>query len=530
MPVLVLGLTYRHGVKELAYSRALPLIERLTHPGAVVSAYDPLLDAGRDRALRRDAVDAGARPAPFRAIVTQTADPRFARARPGLVPGPRGRLRRPRQPARPRPAAGRSPTAGSACRRDRARGRRLGADGCGPSRRADRQRRRDAAPAHQGGGAAAGAPARATTRSSSTPASTGTRRWPARSSPSSGLPQPDHTLGIGGGGQAEQTGRMLTALEPILLAERPDAVLVYGDTNSTLAGALAAAKLGAAGRPRRGRACARSTGRCPRRSTASSPTTSRRWLFAPTPTAVANLAAEGIVDGVALVGDLMQDLAARVGGGGPRIRRSSRDRGGPAAESPGIRLRPGGYLFATVHRAENRDPAALARLGRRCWGRSPRRGPAGRPARSIPGRRRRSTRPASRSPPERPRRRAAGLPDVARAPAPRGRRPDRLGRRPARGGLARRAVPRPARRTEWVEAVAESGGRMVVVGLDARAGRGRARPAGAAATTRSGSRSIGRRGSTWSRPARRTRSSAALDAGPPALARRRKPGREPGRR
>src|SRR6185436_18564457 len=58
-----------------------------------------------------------------------------------------------------------------------------------------------------------------------------------------GLPRPDHSLGIGGGGQAEQTARMLTALEPILVAERPDAVLVYGDTNSTLAGALAAAKV-----------------------------------------------------------------------------------------------------------------------------------------------------------------------------------------------------------------------------------------------------------------------------------------------
>ena len=45
VPILVLGLTYRHGVKELAYSRALPLIERLTHQGAVVSAYDPLLSA-----------------------------------------------------------------------------------------------------------------------------------------------------------------------------------------------------------------------------------------------------------------------------------------------------------------------------------------------------------------------------------------------------------------------------------------------------------------------------------------------------
>jgi nucleotide sugar dehydrogenase len=77
VPILVLGLTYRHGVKEMAYSRALPLIERLTHQGAIVSAFDPLLAA--DETARCCATpyawgDAG----PFRAIVTQTGDPLFA--------------------------------------------------------------------------------------------------------------------------------------------------------------------------------------------------------------------------------------------------------------------------------------------------------------------------------------------------------------------------------------------------------------------------------------------------------------------
>ena len=87
----MLGLTYRHGVKELAYSRALPLIERLRRAVArVVCAFDPLLDRRGDRALL------GAMPWPWgsaaprvRAIVTQTADPLLRDARPGLVPGPR---------------------------------------------------------------------------------------------------------------------------------------------------------------------------------------------------------------------------------------------------------------------------------------------------------------------------------------------------------------------------------------------------------------------------------------------------------
>jgi nucleotide sugar dehydrogenase len=77
VPILVLGLTYRHGVKELAYSRALPLIERLTHQGAVVSAFDPLLSDVETLACCATAWRWGA-PGPFRAIVTQTADPLFS--------------------------------------------------------------------------------------------------------------------------------------------------------------------------------------------------------------------------------------------------------------------------------------------------------------------------------------------------------------------------------------------------------------------------------------------------------------------
>ena len=85
VPVLVLGLTYREGVKELAYSRALPLVDDLRAAGAVVSAYDPLLDPAEIEAL-------GARPwawgepGPFRAIATQTADRRFTTLEPAWFP------------------------------------------------------------------------------------------------------------------------------------------------------------------------------------------------------------------------------------------------------------------------------------------------------------------------------------------------------------------------------------------------------------------------------------------------------------
>jgi UDP-N-acetylglucosamine 2-epimerase len=158
------------------------------------------------------------------------------------------------------------------------------------------------------------------------------------------LPAPDHSLGIGGGSGTGQVARMLLALEPILASERPDAVLVVGDTNSTLAGALAGAKAGIpvahveAGLRSFDRLMPEETNRIVADHLS-------RWLFAPTPTAVANLAAERITDGVTRVGDPMQDLAARVA---PTLRE------GTAAPAP-----TGHYLFATIHRAENREPTAI---------------------------------------------------------------------------------------------------------------------------------------------------------------------------
>jgi UDP-N-acetylglucosamine 2-epimerase len=168
------------------------------------------------------------------------------------------------------------------------------------------------------------------------------------------LARPDHSLGIGGGGHGDQAGRMLMALEPILAAAAPDAVLVYGDTNSTLAGALAAAKLGIpvahveAGLRSFDRRMPEELNRVVADHLSS-------WLFAPTPAAVANLTAEGITSGVVEVGDLMLDLAARV----------SREVRDPAVLADiggrlGISLRGGGYVFATVHRAENRSLEAMA--------------------------------------------------------------------------------------------------------------------------------------------------------------------------
>jgi UDP-GlcNAc3NAcA epimerase len=173
-----------------------------------------------------------------------------------------------------------------------------------------------------------------------------------------GLAAPDHELGVGGGSHAEGTAAMLVGLEPILAADRPDLVLVYGDTNSTLAGALVAAKLGMP--VAHVEAGLRSFDRrMPEEVNRVVADHLSRWLFAPTPTAVRNLGAEGITVGVVLVGDLMQDLAARIG---PEVVREDALEAVSrrlAGTSPGRQLRPGSYLFATVHRAENREPDAM---------------------------------------------------------------------------------------------------------------------------------------------------------------------------
>jgi UDP-GlcNAc3NAcA epimerase len=281
-----------------------------------------------------------------------------------------------------------------------------------------------------------------------------------------GLPRPDHALGIGGGGHAGQTGRMLVALEPILDAEQPDAVLVYGDTNSTLAGSLAAAKLGIpvahveAGLRSFDRRMPEEINRVVADHLAT-------WCFAPTPAGVANLAAEGITSGVVETGDLMQDLAARVAA---EVR--DLDALGPAGDAlaaagaPDLAstLRPGGFVFATIHRAENREPAALA-----AW--SAMLGDAARPERPVilalhPG-----TRVALQST-------AVTLPPGVRVVEPLGYRTSLTLQLHAAavitdsGGVQREAAwlgtPCLVLRstTEWMETVDDPAGRTVVVGLD----------------------------------------------------------------
>ena len=274
-----------------------------------------------------------------------------------------------------------------------------------------------------------------------------------------GLGRPEHDLGIGGGSGSDQTGRMLIALDPVLASIGPDVVLVYGDTNTTLAAALVAAKqdIPIAHVEAGLRSFDR---RMPEEINRVVADHLSRWRFAPTPAAVANLAAEGIFDGVLEVGDVMQDLAARTAA-------EVRDPAVLTAVDPG--LRPGGYLFATIHRAENREPPAMA-----AW--AVLLGAVARPDRPVvlalhPGTR------AALDP--------AGIrlgPNI-QVIEPQGYRTS-LGLQlhaaavlTDSGGVQREAawlrVPCLILRdrTEWVEALAESGGTMVVVGLDAERAR-----------------------------------------------------------
>ena len=165
------------------------------------------------------------------------------------------------------------------------------------------------------------------------------------------IPRPDHHLDVGSGAHGIQTGEMLKRLEPILASEQPDWVLLYGDTNSTLAGALVASKMGL--RTAHIEAGLRSFRR-------SMPEEINRivadhlsdLLFCPTPLAIENLRNEGLEQRAVLTGDVMYDAALR-------FREIAETRGGPLADS----WRQGEFALATVHRAENTDdPARLSAI------------------------------------------------------------------------------------------------------------------------------------------------------------------------
>lgn len=158
------------------------------------------------------------------------------------------------------------------------------------------------------------------------------------------IPQPRYNLEIGGGLHGEMTGRMLGAIEKVLIDERPDWVLVYGDTNSTLAGALAAAKLHI--RVAHVEAGLRSFNmRMPEEINRIVADRLSSLLFCPTETAVNNLRNEAMSQGVRNVGDVMFDVALY-------YRDRARERSRIMAT---LGLESGRFALATCHRAENTD-------------------------------------------------------------------------------------------------------------------------------------------------------------------------------
>ena len=157
------------------------------------------------------------------------------------------------------------------------------------------------------------------------------------------IPAPDFHLGVGSGRHGEQTGEMIKRLEPVLVEQRPDWVLLYGDTNSTLAGAVVCSKLGIpvahieAGLRSFNRAMPEEINRIVADHLGD-------ILFCPTSASVRNLEREGLGARAVLCGDVMYDAAIR-------YRKSAEERGGPLAKE----WQSGAFILATVHRAENTD-------------------------------------------------------------------------------------------------------------------------------------------------------------------------------
>ncbi len=166
------------------------------------------------------------------------------------------------------------------------------------------------------------------------------------------IPKPDYNLGIGSGKHGAQTGAILEKVEEVLLTEKPDALLVYGDTNSTLAGALAAAKLHIpvihieAGLRSFNRLMPEEINRVLTDHVSE-------WLFCPTDTAVKNLELEGITRGVYQIGDVMYDAFL--------FNRQLASQNSRILET--LELAAKEYILCTIHRAENTDdPSRLAQI------------------------------------------------------------------------------------------------------------------------------------------------------------------------
>ena len=159
------------------------------------------------------------------------------------------------------------------------------------------------------------------------------------------IPEPDHNLGISGGTHGAMTGQMLAAIEEVMLRDRPDCLLVYGDTNSTLAGALAAAKLHVpiahveAGLRSFNRRMPEEINRVVADHVAT-------WLLTPTDIATENLRHEGISkDNIYQVGDVMYDAAL--------FYASKAEQTSTILTRLG--LENGRFVLATIHRQENTD-------------------------------------------------------------------------------------------------------------------------------------------------------------------------------
>ena len=166
------------------------------------------------------------------------------------------------------------------------------------------------------------------------------------------IPRPEYNLGIGSGRHGKQTGAILEQVEEVLITETPDALLVYGDTNSTLAGALAASKLHIpvihieAGLRSFNR-------RMPEEINRVMTDHLSNWLFCPTETAVKNLTAEGITEGVYKNGDVMFDAFLY----NLELAKEKSN----VLQTLGLIAKS--FILCTIHRAENTDdPKRLTQI------------------------------------------------------------------------------------------------------------------------------------------------------------------------